>query len=115
MGEGTGEEKIRREDGDGKVRLGECQADHSKDDDFMFEIVVFSFFVKQIKARCAENAQRAFCCQCRSSASSSACREGEMFSGFQRARAGTVSFSSGTKARFWLAGSWAMTGSASRA
>lgn len=27
MGEGTGEEKIRREDGDGKVRLGECQAD----------------------------------------------------------------------------------------
>lgn len=26
MGEGTGEEKIRREDGDGKVRLGECQA-----------------------------------------------------------------------------------------
>lgn len=30
MGEGTGEEKIRREDGDGKVRLGECQADHKK-------------------------------------------------------------------------------------
>lgn len=28
MGEGTGEEKIRREDGDGKVRLGECQAGH---------------------------------------------------------------------------------------
>lgn len=28
MGEGTGEEKIRGEDGDGKVRLGECQADH---------------------------------------------------------------------------------------
>ena len=28
MREGTGEEKIRREDGDGKVRLGECQADH---------------------------------------------------------------------------------------
>lgn len=27
MGEGTGEEKIRREDGDGKVRLGECQAE----------------------------------------------------------------------------------------
>lgn len=27
MGEGTGEEKIRRVDGDGKVRLGECQAD----------------------------------------------------------------------------------------
>ena len=27
MGEGTGEGKIRREDGDGKVRLGECQAD----------------------------------------------------------------------------------------
>lgn len=27
MGEGTGEEKIRGEDGDGKVRLGECQAD----------------------------------------------------------------------------------------
>ena len=29
MGEGTGEEKIRREDGDGKVRLGECQADQT--------------------------------------------------------------------------------------
>ena len=27
MGEGTGEEKIRGEDGDGKVRLGECQAE----------------------------------------------------------------------------------------
>ena len=30
MGEGTGEEKIRGEDGDGKVRLGECQADQTK-------------------------------------------------------------------------------------
>ena len=29
MGEGTGEEIIRREDGDGKVRLGECQADQT--------------------------------------------------------------------------------------
>lgn len=27
MGEGTGEEKIRREDGDGKVRLGECSGE----------------------------------------------------------------------------------------
>jgi len=40
MREGTGEEKIRREDGDGKVRLGECQADH-KSNDFTLEIVGF--------------------------------------------------------------------------
>ena len=43
MGEGTGEEKIRREDGDGKVRLGECQADH-KSNDFTLEIVGFFLF-----------------------------------------------------------------------
>ena len=30
MGEGTGKKKIRRKDGDGKVRLGKHKADQTK-------------------------------------------------------------------------------------
>lgn len=40
MGEGTGKKKIRRKDGDGKVRLGKHKADH-KSNDFTLEIVGF--------------------------------------------------------------------------
>lgn len=45
MGEGTGEEKIRREDGDGKVRLGECQADQEVQRFRNRSRWTFSFFV----------------------------------------------------------------------
>lgn len=45
MGEGTGEEKIRREDGDGKVRLGECQADQKVQRFRNRSRWTFSFFV----------------------------------------------------------------------
>lgn len=38
MGEGTGKKKIRRKDGDGKVRLGKHKADH-KSNDFATEVV----------------------------------------------------------------------------
>lgn len=54
MGEGTGEEKIRREDGDGKVRLGECQADH-KSNDFMLEIVGSFLFYPRVSLRLDHN------------------------------------------------------------
>ena len=47
-----------------------------------------------------------------SSSRRSSWRAGEMFSQFHTAQAGTVSFSSGIKVRFLLAGSWASTGSA---
>lgn len=45
MGEGTGEEKIRREDGDGKVRLGECQEDQEVQRFRNRSRWTFSFFV----------------------------------------------------------------------
>ena len=45
MGEGTGKKKIRRKDGDGKVRLGKHKADH-KSNDFTLEIV--GFFVYRL-------------------------------------------------------------------
>lgn len=45
MGEGTGKKKIRRKDGDGKVRLGKHKADQ-KSNDFMLEIV--GFFVYRL-------------------------------------------------------------------
>lgn len=45
MGEGTGEEKIRGEDGDGKVRLGECQADQKVQRFHNRSRWTFSFFV----------------------------------------------------------------------
>lgn len=45
MGEGTGEEKIRREDVDGKVRLGECQADQEVQRFRNRSRWTFSFFV----------------------------------------------------------------------
>ena len=63
-------------------------------------------FLKKVQRFCARSSMRSVACHGSiSSSRRSSRRAGEMFSRFHTAQAGTVSFSSGIKVRFLLAGS----------
>lgn len=80
--------------------IKDCISPRSAGETFLAE------FLKKVQRFCARSSMRSVACHGSiSSSRRSSRRAGEMFSRFHTAQAGTVSFSSGIKVRFLLAGS----------